>query len=82
MSSSIKDSKVKVAACELRTENEADFEHDWNNLKKTLSECPVDILLLPEMPFYEWICRHPEKNQDLWNLSVKKQREFLNRFPV
>ena len=69
---------MKVTVCELpNTWTKADTY--WNRLVRHLDVEPSDLLLLPEMPFFEWITRSDAVTPDLWEKAVKAHDEWMSR---
>ncbi|MCE7733310.1 MAG: carbon-nitrogen hydrolase family protein [Candidatus Heimdallarchaeota archaeon] len=59
--------------------NKNNLEESWFSLKTYLSNQPTDFLLLPEMPFYDWICDYPDFNQSKWTESEESHNRYLER---
>ena len=70
---------MNVTVCELPntwTESDVYWEKLINHLKNNAS----DLLLLPEMPFFEWITRSDNVDELLWEKAVKAHERWIERF--
>ncbi|MEL6561892.1 MAG: carbon-nitrogen hydrolase family protein, partial [Bacteroidota bacterium] len=70
---------MKVTVCEI-SDNESEFSEDWELLKIHLMENPSDLLLLPEMPFCEWIASELPASEEKKKEAVNKHLSWLERF--
>ncbi len=69
---------MRVTVCELSDEQGA-FKKDWELLKDYLVANQSDLVLLPELPFHEWIAGDKEKMHQLKQKAVDKHEEWLAR---
>ena len=69
---------MKATVCELPN-NWTDSDKYWNLLIQHLEQEQSDLLVLPEMPFFKWVARDSNVNQDLWVQSVKAHDAWINR---
>jgi predicted amidohydrolase len=67
---------MKVTVCEL-SDNETDFIKDWDELKKHIYLHKPDLLLLPELPFCQWIASAKEVDEAAKLASVQKHEQWL-----
>ena len=69
---------MHVTVCELPNTwtNTDDY---WSRLARHLDTERSDLLLLPEMPFFEWITRSDAVAPDLWDKAVKAHDEWIKR---
>ena len=72
------DAFMKVTVCELPN-NWTDNTIYWNQLIQHLAEAGSDLLLLPEMPFFEWITRSDNVNSLLWKKAVTAHEAWVDR---
>ncbi len=70
---------MNVTVCELPN-NWTQTEQYWNRLSKHLEKKKSDILLLPEMPFFEWITRTDTVDPNLWEEAVRSHDAWIDRF--
>ncbi len=57
----------------------AAFDGEWSRLERHVKRNQSDLVLLPEMPFYDWFCAGPKFEQDVWSDAVDRHREWLGR---
>lgn len=69
---------MKVTVCELPNTWTINDTY-WNRLIRHLDTETSDLLLLPEMPFFEWITRSDAVAPDLWHNAVKAHDEWMGR---
>ena len=69
---------MNVTVCELPNTWTINDNY-WNRLTRHLDTEKSDLLLLPEMPFFEWITRSGDVNPDLWHKAVKAHDEWMSR---
>ena len=69
---------MKVTVCELRNEPEY-LEQDWQELAAHVKSESSDLVLLPEMPFYPWIARGNQVDDDVWKASVEAHDRWITR---
>ncbi|MGN6394506.1 MAG: carbon-nitrogen hydrolase family protein [Mucilaginibacter sp.] len=69
---------MKLTVCEL-SDNEQDFTGDWADLKTHLDAHQPDLLLLPELPFCQWIASEKAVNYAAKIRSVKKHEQWIGR---
>ncbi len=69
---------MNVTVCELPN-NWIQTDLYWNRLCVHLAEKKSDLLLLPEMPFFEWITRTDTVNPDLWEKAVNSHDSWIGR---
>ncbi len=51
----------------------------WHQLAAHLEAEKSDLLLLPEMPFFEWIARDKHPDHRLWDMAVKSHEDWITR---
>ncbi len=69
---------MNVTVCELPN-NWIQTDLYWNRLSDHLAEKKSDLLLLPEMPFFEWITRTDTVVPDLWKKAVNSHDSWISR---
>ncbi|NOX33152.1 MAG: carbon-nitrogen hydrolase family protein [Deltaproteobacteria bacterium] len=69
---------MKVTVCELPG-NWTESDTYWNLLTHHLKEEASDLLVLPEMPFFEWITKSGSIDPDLWKQAVKAHDKWIER---
>ena len=69
---------MRVTICELPN-NWTDTDSYWNQLVRHLEREKSDLLLLPEMPFFEWITRSNAVDPGIWKLAVKAHDKWIGR---
>lgn len=70
--------RFKVAVCENSAELLAG-SGDWTALCKTVRMQSPDLLLLNEMPFGSWIAGQPEFHHRIWEESLRRHDQGLQR---
>lgn len=69
---------MKVTVCELPN-SWTESDTYWNRLIRHLEQEQSDLLLLPEMPFFQWVTRSNVVNSNLWEQAVKAHDVWINR---
>jgi len=69
---------MKVTVCELRNEP-GYLEQDWQELVDHVNSEASDLVLLPEMPFYPWIARWNQIDDEIWKASVEAHDRWISR---
>ena len=69
---------MKVTVCELRNEP-GHLEQDWQELVDHVKSESSDLVLLPEMPFYPWIARWNQIDDEIWKASVEAHDRWISR---
>ena len=69
---------MKVTVCELRNEP-GYLEQDWQELVDHVKSEVSDLVLLPEMPFYPWIARWNQVDDEIWKASVEAHDRWISR---
>ena len=65
-----------VTVCQLDNISE-NFEKCFHNLEKYLSTKKTDLLLLPEMPFSEWLSKDKNVDKKKWENAVKEHDHII-----
>ena len=60
---------MKVTVCQLHNEREA-FAADWDRLVAHVKAQRSDLVLLPEMPFFQWFPTPREFDAGVWRAAV------------
>ena len=61
-------------------DSRAEFGRQWARLVRHVRRNESDVVLLPEMPFYDWFCAGPRFEQGTWSEAVNGHREWIERF--
>ena len=61
---------MKVTVCQLNDHREP-FKRDWDYLVEEVNREGSDLVVLPEMPFADWLMINPEPNLAAWNIAVE-----------
>jgi N-carbamoylputrescine amidase len=69
---------MKVTVCQLNNKPEL-LANDWELLKTHVHQEKSDLVLLPEMPFYEWFCARPESNSEQWQAAIEAHDVWMKR---
>ncbi len=69
---------MKVTVCELRNES-GYLEQDWQELIAHVKSEGSDLVVLPEMPFYPWIARGNQIDDNVWKASVEAHDRWIPR---
>jgi N-carbamoylputrescine amidase len=71
---------MRATVCQL--DGRADhFEVQWTALGAHLREKRSDFLLLPEMPFGDWLAASPDYDAARWQAAVTRHAQWLDRLP-
>ena len=71
---------MKVTICEL-SDNPNQFQEDWVNLTKYTTAQKSDLVLLPEMPFHQWIASQPTVDESIKTKNIASHELWLKRIP-
>jgi N-carbamoylputrescine amidase len=69
---------VKITVCQL-PDTSADFESAWVELIDHASTQQSDVIVLPEMPFYPWLCDQPKFDPHSWRSSLSAHSAWIRR---
>ena len=69
---------LRVTVCELRDDRAA-FAADWNALVAHARDHRSQLVLLPEMPFADWLASSPAYVPASWATAVRAHEEWLPR---
>ncbi|MCD4678016.1 MAG: carbon-nitrogen hydrolase family protein [Desulfobacula sp.] len=69
---------MKVTVCEL-PDNWTKSNIYWDRLIQHLEIKKSDLLLLPEMPFFEWITKSDAVDPNIWKQAVKAHDKWIDR---
>jgi predicted amidohydrolase len=70
--------KLKATVCELPN-NWTETDMYWNKLNAHLELNQSDLLLLPEMPFYQWITRDQPADPARWQKAVDAHDRWIEK---
>ena len=68
---------MKVTICQL-SDNETEFAADWKSLNTHLGQNNTDLLLLPEMPFCNWVASTKIVSEAAKLDSVQKHENWMS----
>jgi len=71
---------MRITVCEM-PDDPAAFERDWKRLGAHAARQDSDLVLLPEMPFYNWVCSAPKFDHAKWDDAAKAHRVWKRRLP-
>ena len=71
---------MKVTVCQLSTELDK-FENHWKQLVKHTNQHGSDLVLLPEMSFYPWICSLQAVDVQLWENAIESHNLWNQKLP-
>jgi len=69
---------MRVSVCELPG-NWTESDIYWNRLILHLETKKSDLLVLPEMPFFEWVTKSDKVDPLLWERAVNAHDKWINR---
>ncbi len=69
---------LRVTICELH-DDRSRFARDWDALVAHARDCKSDLVLLPEMPFADWLASSPAYVPASWDTAVRAHEEWLPR---
>ncbi|MBT6339843.1 MAG: carbon-nitrogen hydrolase family protein [Desulfobacula sp.] len=69
---------MRVTVCELPN-NWTEFDTYWKQMIHHLEMEKSDLLILPEMPFFEWITKSNLVDPSLWKKAVKSHDKWMDR---
>ena len=71
---------MQVTVCQL-SEGSKGLETDWARLVAHVERHESQLVLLPEMPFYDWFPRRGTYDPIVWQAAVKAHQDWLARLP-
>jgi len=71
---------MRITVCEMPDDPE-EFADRWERLAAHVKKASSDVVLLPEMPFYYWICAGPKFDSKSWDEAVRQHRKWVKRIP-
>ncbi len=69
---------MKVTVCELPGDRST-FEDAWQNLVKHVHKHGSELVLLPEMPFHDWLAHTRNFDQKKWIEAVTAHKRWIER---
>ena len=69
---------MKVTVCEIRNDP-IGLKQDWQALVDHVKFEKSDLVLLPEMPFYEWVPRTDQVDPEVWQQAVHAHDQWMPR---
>lgn len=69
---------MKITVCELPNEAD-DLAGAWPQLVEHVGQHRSDLLLLPEMPFYQWLSQTDDVIPEEWERAVQAHDEWIGR---
>lgn len=69
---------MRITVCELPEDRE-EFEDAWGRLADHVAAADADVVLVPEMPFSEWLAATRDVDDDAWERAVRKHDEWIDR---
>ena len=69
---------MKVTVCELPGDRSL-FEDAWQNLVRHVHEHESELVLLPEMPFHDWLAHTRDFDQGKWQGAVAAHQKWNER---
>jgi N-carbamoylputrescine amidase len=69
---------VRITACQLR-DDPAGLAEDWDALTEHCLVSESDVVVLPEMPFAEWVCSSPQVDPARWHASMGAHDYWVRR---
>lgn len=69
---------MKVTVTQM-PDDPGEFERQWARLGRYVKRQQSDMVLLPEMPFYDWFCAGPRFEQDVWAGAVRRHEDWVQR---
>ncbi|NKB89764.1 MAG: carbon-nitrogen hydrolase family protein [Acidobacteria bacterium] len=76
--SSRSQSSIRATVCQLPPGG-PDFEAAWRGLCSHVADQGSDLVLLPEMPFHEWLARTADVDAERWGDAVEAHDRWLAR---
>lgn len=70
---------MRLTVCELPNDS-TDFGPVWERLVEHVGDQQSDLVLLPEMPFYQWLSQTDDVDPVEWTRSVRAHDEWITRF--
>ncbi len=71
---------MRVTVCQWDSRPQT-LEQQFVSLLAHLHESRTELLLLPEMPFDDWLAVSPDVDVSRWDASVQQHQDWLERFP-
>jgi N-carbamoylputrescine amidase len=69
---------MKITVCQLNNNPDL-FLNDWKMLKAHIQKEKSNLVLLPEMPFYEWFAAKPEFIEEQWQDAIEAHEVWIKR---
>ena len=69
---------MRITVCEM-PDDPAEFERQWKKLATHVKKQSSDLVLLPEMPFDNWVCSAPKFDHERWEKAVRAHRAWKKR---
>jgi N-carbamoylputrescine amidase len=69
---------MRITVCEM-PDDRAQFERQWERLGAHIRNQSSDLVLLPEMPFYNWFASAPKFDFRKWEEAVGAHRSWKRR---
>ncbi len=69
---------VRITICQL-SDKEKRFKKDWDKLTRHVQKKRSDLVLLPELPFGEWIAHSPKVDDDVKAEYVGKHQSWIKK---
>jgi len=70
--------ELRVTVCEL-PDDRGDFEGAWRALGDHVRVEGSQLVVLPEMPFSDWLAASPDFDAAKWDTAVRQHEEWLER---
>ena len=69
---------MRVTVCEM-PDDPVQFERQWAKLGAHVRRQSSDLVVLPEMPFFNWVCSAPNFDHERWGRAVNAHRAWKKR---
>jgi N-carbamoylputrescine amidase len=71
---------MRITVCEM-PDDTTEFERQWGRLSRHVRRESSDVVLLPEMPFFYWVCAAPKFDSEKWAEAVRQHKRWIERLP-
>lgn len=71
---------MRVTVCQFDNRSHV-MEESWRDLAAYLKDVQPDFLLMPEMPFHDWLAASKEPSVDAWHEAMDIHQARIDRLP-
>jgi N-carbamoylputrescine amidase len=72
---------MKVTVCEL-PDDDKEFKKFWDKLVEHVEDEKSELVVLPEMPAYQWFPKLPNFEESIWQQAIKAHNDFIENLKL